>query len=284
VTALPERLTEISDQPRLRQIWSRSFGEGPEYPLAFFRCYPSPVGITAEVGGTPVSAMHLMEDLALIREGEERPCPYLYALATDPEHRENGLGGEVLSALTELALDKWGSAFVRPDTPELADWYSRFGYAPATFMEELELAADSLPEPRQALVHTGTDGAGYGRLRELLLADRPHIRFGGKALKYLEECCRLSGGGLFLLQYGDEAGCAAAELAGDTLLISELLCPRRFAPFLLSALADRFSARRLRVRLPVCSESRIVVPAVYGRFYGGGPTLPEGSWWGPVFD
>lgn len=129
----------LKDKSRHRlsliSLWQTVFGDEPDFiDLIFKKEYESPVLCFAEIiDGKAVSAFYLIEN-TLKFENKYYHGYYLYAAATLPEYRKEGL----MSVLINEALtycEKNGADFVSlvPSEESLYSYYSRFGFCKAMY-------------------------------------------------------------------------------------------------------------------------------------------------------
>ena len=187
------RFSRPGDEPGLRELWKRVFGDSDAFLDLFFReIYVPGMAALVEEGGRIVSAAYC------VPFGEAR---YIYAVATAPEHRGRGYG----KAVTLLAADG-RDAYLCPASKELRRWY----------MDEMGALPASI---RPALVPTGVlrpiPAEEYAARREALLERVPHAEYSPGILSLFA----LNGG-----FFEDEAGRIGA--ADDEGTVHELLpCP-----------------------------------------------------------
>lgn len=218
--------THEGDIPALSRLWKQAFGDTDEEITRFFReAYPHASGFAARDGETLVGmCFALPQQLAC---GEDTcSAAYLYAVATDERWRGQGVCRTLL-AFAEKELKKRGTdcLMLVPADEGLAAMYEKLGFSGA-LRRESEAAAPSAAG--QAEQVTPIEYAG---LRETLLWDVPHVRYGKQLLEY--EAAEAQ---LYALRLGAMPGCAAAVRQDDgTIRVDELLPDARFLPALAQA-------------------------------------------------
>ena len=151
--------------PALKAIWAASFPEDSHELIdrAFGRLY-RPADCMVECrAGRPVSMAFLLP--AVWHNGTSTyPVQYIYAAATLPAYRGQGLFGALLRQAHEEASRRGQAAsFLRPGEPSLTAYYRRFGYenwftAAVLRLSREELAASLLDSLGGA---AGQAGGGY---------------------------------------------------------------------------------------------------------------------------
>ena len=219
------RVSVPEDVPAERLLWKLAFGDDGAYVDNFYDTYYRPDRfLVLEVDGT-VRAMTAWFDTSLILPGKEPlRAAYLYAVATHPDFRSQGLARDLLQwADGHFASLGFPVVTTVPAEPGLHCFFGANGFRECFILEESRIPAPAAPEGEPVLQPVGP--TEYNELRESLLADIPHIFYPEDAIRYQAGCCRVLSGGLFRAEfpeYGPAAICA--EDAGDgTLFLKEVL-------------------------------------------------------------
>ena len=247
------RLSIPADIPALRALWNLAFGDGGAYLDNFFQTYYRPERMLVLEQDGVLRAMTAWFDTTFVLPGRGAyRAAYLYAVATHPDCRGQGLAGRLLT---------WADNYFRtlgipavttvPAEPALHPFFGANGFRECFLTFEGKLTPEELPTPCEESFRP-VSPAEYGKLREELLADLPHIAYPEDALAYQAGCCAVSGLTLY---------------AADTSAGPVLLCPERASEelvivkeFLGNATAKRLTlpdlprvapARRWLVREPV---------------------------------
>lgn len=202
----------------LRKLWQEAFGDSDETVDAFFttgfsedRCH------SIRENGVIVSALYWFDC-----ELNGQKIAYLYAVATDKNHRGRGLARRLLDETHKILKDQgYAGAILVPGSQELFTMYKKLGYRAATTVKEFTAEQGSIP-----VSLTQIDTRQYADLRRQYLPTGGVLQEGA-ILDYLQTYARFYQGEDFLL--------AAAEKDG-ILQVQELLGNEKAAPGILRAL------------------------------------------------
>ena len=223
------RLSAQADIPALRELWRLAFGDDGAYVDNFFTTYYRPERmLVLEEGGALVCMTAWFDTTLVLPALGECRAAYLYAVATHPSCRGRGLAGQLLLGADEQ-FRAWGIQAVTtvPAEPSLHHFFGANGFAECFTHSQKRWQAAERGVAGQSGVAPALEPLQpreYGRLREQLLANVPHIAYPVDALTYQAGCCQISGGGLYGMATpaGPVVLCAEG-LADGTLLLKELL-------------------------------------------------------------
>ena len=113
----------------LINLWYKVFGDEEEYIRLFFKeAYFDGECFVAEIDGEVVSALYLLKS-DIKCDGKAFKGRYLYAAATLPEYRGQGLMSKLINeALDYVREEKLDFIALVPADDGLYDYYSRFGF------------------------------------------------------------------------------------------------------------------------------------------------------------
>ena len=218
------RLSTPADIPAMRRLWTLAFGDGGSYLDNFFHTYYRPERMIVLEQNGAVQAMTAWFDTTFVLPGQgEFRAAYLYAVATDPDFRGQGLAGKLL-AWADEHFRTLGIPVVTtvPAEPSLHRFFAANGFSECFCHDELRFEGTPADGPAPAL--RPLSPADYGALRETLLEGTAHIRFPEDALTYQHGCCTISGGGLYAVETEQGVALLCAEgLSDGSLLLKELL-------------------------------------------------------------
>lgn len=118
------------DIPKLKKLWQSAFGENETVLDVFFRNVYRPRNtLIISENGIPISALYLLPCEWVRNEKEPFSGLYVYAVATDENHRGQGLAGRLLREVNRIAaLRNLDFLFLVPSSPSLFEFYKRHGY------------------------------------------------------------------------------------------------------------------------------------------------------------
>lgn len=262
---------QTRDLPALTALWQTCFGDSAQSVKAFWDALFLKIQVFAAQDSARLDAMLCALPVTFIDEdGDAQPAAYFYAVCTAPDKRGRGLC-RALMQHAERELQKGGiSVFTLvPSSAELFDFYAKLGYQPAFYHDSY-----SVPAARGAVKLRRIDADAYRNLRQMQLYG-DFLSYDAALLAFAQHASEASGGGLFRLETAELVCCAAAERAGDILLIKELLpdCPEAAA-----ALAAALN----------CSEAQVCTAGSAVPFgmckTVGGQACPQNAYLGLAFD
>lgn len=130
---------------QLKHLWKTVFGDNDAVIDSFFEhLYDPTTTLVARSEGRIVSALYLLDcGLSVFRK--TYPSFYLYAAATNPAFRGQGLMAKLLCAAKEFALQKQKEFIcLYPAEESLYDFYKKHGYEPLFKTKELSLKGTSV--------------------------------------------------------------------------------------------------------------------------------------------
>lgn len=188
----------------LKKLWTECFGNEDGWVDAFLQTAFCPGQVrTLDRQGAPAAALSWME---VTCEGQK--MAYLYAIATHPDHRRQGLCRELMARTHgELAERGYAGTILVPADARLRQMYAEMGYGNFGGLREISAKATD-PIPLRAL-----SAEEYAALRREFLPAGGVVQESG-AIAYLAQSARFYRGAEFLL---------AAALEEDRLFGVELL-------------------------------------------------------------
>ena len=237
--------------PLLRALWKDAFGDSDAFLDSFFTTAFSPTRCRCVTVGRDVAAALYWFDVSC--EGQK--MAYLYAVATAPAYREQGLCRALMGdTQAHLALRGYEGALLVPEGENLSRMYRGLGYGGCTAIREFVCAAGQEP----AALHR-IDREEYARLRREFLPQGGVVQE-GENLLFLETQAQFYKGMDFL---------AALVPGEDTLTCPELLGNADAAPGILLALGIPYGTFRTPgMGKPYAMFLPLTEEAVTPRYFG----------------
>ena len=150
-----------SQMPQLRQLWKTAFGDDDAFLDMFYTSAYAPHRCRCMLDGDRVAAALYWFDCTC--EGQK--LAYIYAVATDPDYRNQGLCRRLMADThAHLKAQGYAGAMLLPQDPGLRQMYGKMGYLPCTSIGERIFQAAEKPA---ALTELTADD--YARLRKTML-------------------------------------------------------------------------------------------------------------------
>jgi GNAT superfamily N-acetyltransferase len=201
--------------PQLRQLWKKAFGDTDAFLDIFFSTAFSPRRCRYILLENRIAAALYWFDV----RWNDLPCAYIYAVATDPECRGQGLCRALMEDAAHI-LEKAGydGALLVPQDEGLRAMYEKMGYLPATRLDEFHCAASDHSTPIREL--TAAEYAADRRIRLPALS----VLQEGENLTFLSQLARFYKGDRFLAAVSREPDhLRILEYLGDSAEIGPLI-------------------------------------------------------------
>lgn len=130
--------------PSLRVLWKAAFGDTDNFLDMFYATGYAPHRCRCILDGDRAAAALYWFDCGF----EGRKLAYIYAVATDPSYRNQGLCRNLMADThAHLKALGYAGAMLLPQDPGLRRMYGTMGYEPCTTLQEFqcEAAADTVP-------------------------------------------------------------------------------------------------------------------------------------------
>lgn len=256
------------DIPAQRELWKLAFGDSNSYIDNFYNTYYRPERVVVlEEEGTVRSMTAWFDTVFVVPGRGEYRAAYLYAVATHPDCRGRGLAGKLLAGADEYFRSLGIPAVTTvPAEPSLHNFFGANGFRECFRILGGSLRREELPlSPSNVLRPASTEE--YGRVREALLKDIPHIAYPADALAYQAGCCALGDGGLFVGDTPTGPACLCAERAEeDFVIVKELLGSFEAHRLACCDLPRIAPARRWEIRGPRPRDERPDLRGNLGKF------------------
>ena len=223
----------------LRALWSKVFGDKPDYVDAFYENFGKDIRgyVLTDGSGRVCSALSCY----LCGEYEGSPVYVSYAICTREDMRGQGLAAMITSFVRDKVTAAGGISIISPAEPSLVSYYANLGYEPHFFAVERAVLSPEFdleeyddydefdidiegadPTPfRAELDMQQLPVEKYQRYREAFLAGQPHIEPSSEMLSFIE-FDSLDGCGLYSINRGD-AICTVSYIDPARVVLTELI-------------------------------------------------------------
>ncbi len=192
------RWAKAEEWGTLSHLWALCFGDAEAVADAFFESYSPQVHTRVIALDNQPVAMASWMPMELVTAEKLYPAAYIYAVATHPNVRGQGLCRALMAELEQvLTAQRMAFAALCPASPSLYDFYASMGYQTAFYCKKTIISA--LNDADKALEMQPED---YRMLRNSLLPI-PHCRWDVAAMRYLQK----TGVHFFRLPDGFAAAC-----------------------------------------------------------------------------
>lgn len=199
----------------LRRLWQQAFADDDSFLDNFFETGFSPARCRCISEGDDVAAALYWFDMTC----RGRKIAYLYAIATEKNHQNQGLCRRLMADTHEILTRQGyaGSMLVPEDAP-LAAMYEKMGYRFSCSINQFV----STVGPNLAPCHR-IDKTEYLRCRELLMPEGS-VQLGTDALNFLDtQVCFYTGLGFLMAAAKGSDGLRCLELLGNSDLAPDIL-------------------------------------------------------------
>ena len=260
------RVAAAGEIERQKEIWKRCFGDSGQYIEDFYRCRYHPDQTMLLLQDAQIIAMLTMLPVSIITApGHRVEGAMLYAIATHPDHQNQGAGRQLVESAHQHLRDRGLSfSLLVPAYEELMEFYRPLGYREGFPLREVSARRGDLyllpATPNSTCLITPISPAEYNQRRERLLAGHPHVSYSLQDIVIQQNLARLSGQDIYGISLHGFEGCAAVEKGlGSHLFIKELLMTEEMIPETIEHLRQLAWGQSATVRMP----------AFYGEGCGG---------------
>lgn len=243
MSAVRLRVAAPEDYPLLAELWQLAFQDAQQVIERFFATCVQPDSILlAEQDGKPRAVLYRI-DAALRAGAQSVPAAYIYAAATHPAYRRQGLMAQLLEYAKRLCRAQgYPLLFLTPATPQLFTYYAKNGFSPAFYQDVYTVSRRALQKAAAEPMPMTENG-----MRESALHGVPHIVWRENALSF-QKTLELQYGGKTL--YGTSAVLRLSPPENGICNAAELFGAAQSLPALLGALLQSSDAASFRICTP----------------------------------
>ena len=264
----------LSDAPAAAKLWHIVFGDEEALVMEFFRLFPHcpHFGFCAEADGVIAAAAYCPHGTDYITaEGAVSKGAYLYAVATHPDHRKQGLAHRLCMELRDAAFSAgMDYVFTKPSEESLYPWYEdKIGAIPLLGSKQLSFSATA----GTALPLSPISTDEYLSRRIALLQGTAHVRHSKEWMEWETLLHKAYGGGYYAV--GEHI--ADLYCDGNTVQINELLphCDDTQAEVVAQTLMSALGAKEC-----ICT---LFGEGHYVSAVSANNLLPENAWFGVCY-
>lgn len=224
------------DYASLSELWHTVFGDGYEVSEFFLENAVCNGDIYAKrIDGKIVSAFYLV-DSELVNSNDIKKIKYLYAAATLPEYRKQGIMSEMIKYAAEKLLDKGYAGIVLcPADEKLYGYYEKLGFTRCFTDRIYETESSSLEKYKGARYFNSS--VSYEDLRSSLPCEA-FVRFPDGYLDYARMLAKKYGFEISAAFDDEDKVFVIGRREGDTVIIDEAVSSDCNYNHILSVLAD----------------------------------------------
>ena len=246
--------------PSLISLWQKVFGDDEEYIKLFFRkAYFNSDTFAVTVGGEAVSALYLLKaDIKC--DGRIYKGRYLYAAATLPECRGEGLMAQLINEAKDYAKrEKLDFIALVPASDSLYGYYERFGFKEA--MYKYRLNTDS----KTATMRAFREITGPKEFYDIRSSTEMNMLIYDEIISgYSFECIRFTGSRIFGIS--DKAYYAEGEelfCADENIEMSEMFIRNLGGESEIFSNIPLFNAEKIRNGMVYCFNKELENKEIY---------------------
>ena len=254
------RFAKDEDHPQLKVLWNQVFGDSEAAIDFYFSNRHQNQNMLVYEVEEVIAGMLTMLPVQLAFGPEMHSGRYIYAVATAPAYRKQGISTQLLQhchaymkARGEMA------AILAPASESLFAFYEKRGYETVFLIDSTTLhSSDLLPCPLEASC-TSCLVQDFFRLRNAAFSDSSlFVRWGEDALEYIIRGAQAFGDGVYYFRTESGEGCAVCGWRGQKIFIREIALLQIDIPTAVSVLHQTLGADEYVLRLPAGSLNGIV--------------------------
>ena len=211
------RFAEPRDHIKLKKLWHDIFGDPEDYLDFYFKRRHLDANMLVDESQGTIAGMLTMLPVELMFGRESRHGRYVYAVATDPGFRGQGISTSLLEHAHDIMIKEGTAASVLvPASGSLFGFYEKRGYQTAFFLEHVSLQASKLPPCAAGAVCLPCTGREFLRLRDAAFSgSRLYVRWDEQALEFIIDSEAVFGNPVLSFGNGTGEGCAVCRRDGN---------------------------------------------------------------------
>ena len=237
------------DYPGLISLWQNVFGDRTEDIEFFIKNALTTDDIYAyKAEGRVVSALYLA-DATLIKSNENKKIKYLYAAATDPSFRKQGIMRDMIKYAADItALKGYHAIVLCPADAPLYDFYNKSGFETCFTDRIYTLSSDYLEKFRGGRYFN--TNLSYSRIRESIPCES-YIEFSNGYLAYARKLAAHYGFEINAAFDDEDSVFIIGHKKDGIVYIDEAISADGNYSHILSVIAD-INAEKVILKTPAC--------------------------------
>lgn len=237
--------------PAMKKLWQQVFGDSDAYLAAFFQQqYEDRNTLVYVADNKPVAALYMIPYKMRIAS-EVVDVVYLYALATAPSFRGQGIMSSLIERSFEIAYERgYVLSILIPAEKSLFDYYRRFGYETCFDKSTVTLDTAMLTKIVQTSEPMPLEKADAEQVWQIyeksyLLADKC-VLLSQRQNAFNIHQLEAENGGALVFDMKDEAkGYALVSFSDEKIHVHQCLIGRAYVPSFVAALARKAPQRQM---------------------------------------
>ncbi|MDD4564972.1 MAG: GNAT family N-acetyltransferase [Eubacteriales bacterium] len=252
------RKAEKDDLERLKMIWKLCFEDEDSYIDFYFnnRDWREEMAVLL-LNGSIVSMLTMIPADLIGENGEKIKSSMLYAIATHPQYRKQGLADKLMEWSSNYLLsNQIPVTMLVPAEPALYKFYEGRGYKTECFIRETILTRElieNLDDTNKAECRLySAEPAQYNRIRKTLLEGFPfpYVDYREAEISFQKKTSQLFNADIYSILTEDEEGCAIVERTEEKVVVKELLITDKIFVSAIKEISAQMPAKRYIFRTP----------------------------------
>ena len=213
-----------ADAPNLCALWEKCFPGEPGFTELFFGMMYKPEYCRVfDMDGQPIAMLHAFPYDLRTPDGKLSTY-YIYGVGCDPDYRGRGYAGALVKNAIERAREESVDlCMLIPQNDGLFDYYGKFGFSPAFYIDTIETAPDDNTNFSFSFRPAAPDILDeINSVYESALSGYIHAARDKKHWEMLLQGARLSGGDICVADAGGISAYAVYHIEDKTLVIDEM--------------------------------------------------------------
>lgn len=241
------RAASRHDIPALKTLFKACFGDTDEFLNLFFSEYFKRTTGMVAIRDKRIVAMLFLCPAKIKSAGRKSPIYYVYACATLPEYRNQGIMNQLLQVSYAYAKQQnaWGLILV-PASSDLAEYYSHLGFIPFSYYESVKVKSSGENEAELPVLCTLTYKQIY-QIRSRQFGDNMQIQWCRKHIEFSIKLLASEHGGSLGVQWKDGTlDYILYTISRKALYIKETSVSQDKLPLLVALLGKNLNAGSIR--------------------------------------